>query len=60
MHLLYYARAFLQFIDFKKAAHLTVYILAMYLLVVTCTLYNVQCTFIKIGEYLTALFIINA
>ena len=28
------------FIDFMKAAHLTVYILAMYLLVITCTLYN--------------------
>ena len=48
------------FIDFKKAVHSTVYILAMYLLVITCALYNVQCTFIKISEYLTAMFIINA
>ena len=46
MHLLYYARAFLRFTDFKEAAHLTVYILAMYLLVITCTLYIVQCTWV--------------
>ena len=39
---MYYARAFLHFIDFKKAAHLTVYHLAMYLVVITCTLYNVH------------------
>ena len=43
MHLLYHARAFLHFIDFNKtAAHLTVYILAMYLPVITYTLYNVH------------------
>ena len=56
---MYYAREFLHFIDFKKAAHLTVYILAIYLFVITCALHNVR-TFIKIGEYLTALFIIIA
>ena len=52
------ARAFLHFKDFKKSAHLTVYILAMHLLVMYMCI--VQCTFIKICEYLTALFLINA